>query len=162
MGRTGITGAVGEDLRALAAALGGWEWPGIAQQVRGEVGCAGPGCGCSSCYCPFAINPVPTGRLVSRESLPAPRKHPGMGMESQTSGGTRSASRSFCRERSQSFAVGVLVEITAIPPGMGQLSPILVCPAALRLLTELLWLSWCATGWTPGLDVQPVDVTVCR
>lgn len=98
VGRTGITGAVGEDLQALAAAsVGGGGRPGIAQQVRGEVACAGPGCGRSSRRCPLAINPVPVGCSAISAKPPSSREASQArdGEPSPPGGGAYSPGRSF-------------------------------------------------------------------
>lgn len=147
VGRTGITGAVGEDLRALAASVGGGGRPGIAQQVRGEVACVGPGCSRSPrCY-PLAINPVPKGCSVVLAKPPSSRE------ASQAWDGEPSAGRwgllaeqefrlkakrprwskalpweHWCKSP-QSSAAGTF------PPGMVQPSPNPACRAAPGLLT---------------------------
>lgn len=105
VGRTGITGAVGEDLRAL----GGGGRPGIAQQVRGEVACAGPGCGRSSCRHPLPINPFLVGCSVVLQSQQSQTRRAvgisrraGVSVESKTV------------VMGQSFAAGTPVQIAAV------------------------------------------------
>lgn len=106
MGRTGITGAVGKDLRAP----GGWEWPGIAQQVRGEVGC-----GCWLLLLALCHSHSPHRMLlVSQERFFTLGENPRMGMGSQAGLGV-----SVERQKN--------TKIATIPAGMGQISQIPVC-----------------------------------
>lgn len=47
---------------------------GIAQQVRGEVACAGMGCGQRSCHCLLAVNHIPVGCSVVSAKPPSCRE----------------------------------------------------------------------------------------